>query len=484
MKRIKNLVINPLKNKYNRIINKTSIDNIEKGKSTLIENIKSRKKSVIKYIIIFISFTFILILSYIIIKAINFKNKINSEDKVEYKLEEEDDDENYKPDIKSIYEEENFYYSYQESYNKAKEFIKNNINGLLINTEKVQLSQKPNVSVVIPCYNCSKYILRAIRSIQNQDFSNFEIIIANDGSKDDSLTILQQFQKEENRIRIINNKVNMGTLYTRSIATLSAKGRYIFPMDIDDMFLDQDVFSVITNIAYKGNFDIIIFNSVYTDLKPDVYTAEVGPTYFDRNHKPNLVLFQPDLGYYNIAPSENLEEIYLNDELLHGKLVKTKVYKKALNKLGKERYSRFMISGEDNLACNIIYNTAKTAKFIAKYGYLYVNNEESASRKQNNNIIVARGPLYVLDALIDFSLDLPKNKKVLVNYIIFLFKKEYLKDVISHEYDNKLFISCLDRIFNCKYISDELKNEIRIRGKNLTFIKYNFYNQFFWKFIK
>ena len=474
MKRIKNLVINPLKNKYNRIINKTSIDNIEKGKSTLIENIKSRKKSVIKYIIVFISFTFILILSYIIIKAINFKNKINSEDKVEYKLEEEDDDENYKPDIKSIYKEENFYYSYQESYNKAKEFIKNNINGLLINTEKVQLSQKPNVSVVIPCYNCSKYILRAIRSIQNQDFSNFEIIIANDGSKDDSLTILQQFQKEENRIRIINNKVNMGTLYTRSIATLSAKGRYIFPMDIDDMFLDQDVFSVITNIAYKGNFDIIIFNSVYTDLKPDVYTAEVGPTYFDRNHKPNLVLFQPDLGYYNIAPSENLEEMYLNDELLHGKLVKTKVYKKALNKLGKERYSRFMISGEDNLACNIIYNTAKTAKFIAKYGYLYVNNEESASRKQNNNIIVARGPLYVLDALIDFSLDLPKNKKVLVNYIIILFKNEYLKDVLSGNYDNKLFNSCLDRIFNCKYISDELKNEIRIRGKNLKFINYNF----------
>ena len=330
MKRIKNLVINPLKNKYNRIINKTSIDNIEKGKSTLIENIKSRKKSVIKYIIVFISFTFILILSYIIIKAINFKNKINSEDKVEYKLEEEDDDENYKPDIKSIYEEENFYYSYQESYNKAKEFIKNSINGLLINTEKVELSQKPNVSVVIPCCNCSKYILRAIRSIQNQDFSNFEIIIANDGSKDDTLTILQQLQKEENRIRIINNKVNMGTLYTRSIATLSAKGRYIFPMDIDDMFLDQDVFSVITNIAYKGNFDIIIFNSVYTDLKPDVYTAEVGPTYFDRNHKPNLVLFQPDLGYYNIAPSENLEEMYLNDELLHGKLVKTKVYKKAI----------------------------------------------------------------------------------------------------------------------------------------------------------
>ena len=431
---------------------------------------------------------FILILSTIIILAITFIFKNYSKDEKKYKVEnqeeEEDKDDNYKPENKSIYEEENFYYSYQESYNKAKEFIKNSINGLLINTEKVQLSQKPNVSVVIPCCNCSKYILRAIRSIQNQDLSNFEIIIANDGSKDDSLTILQQLQKEENRIRIINNKVNMGTLYTRSIATLSAKGRYIIPLDSDDMFLDKDVFSVITNVAYKGNFDIVIFNSVYTDLKPNVYTANVGQTYFDFAHKPNLVLFQPELGYYNIAPSDTLDKIIINDVLLHGKLFKTNIYKKALNKLGKEKYSRFMVNAEDDIANYIIFNTAKSAKFIAKYGYLYINNDETFSKNQKNETQNTRTLLYVLDTLIDFSLDLPKNKKVLVNYIIFLFKKEYLKDVISHEYDNKLFISCLDRIFNCKYISDELKNEIRIRGKNLTFIKYNFYNQFFWKFIK
>ena len=468
-------MINSLKNRYNRIMNKSSIDNIEKTRSTLIESIKFKNKPFIKYIILISTFLFIIIISYIIIKAINVKHKNNSDHKVEYKVkEEEDEDEDYKPDIKSFYSEEQFFYSYQEAYNKAKEFLKNNIDGLLINTEKVELSQKPNVSVVIPCCNCSKFILRAIRSIQNQDLSNFEIIVTNDGSKDDSLTILQQLQKEENRIRIINNKVNMGTLYSRSIATLSAKGKYLFPMDADDMFLDGDVFSVTTNIAYKGNFDIIIFNTIYTDLKPDVYTAKVEPTYFDRNHKPNLVLLQPELGYYNIAPSENLEEIYLNDELLHGKLIKTKIYKKALNKLGKERYSRFMVSGEDDLACYIIFNTAKTAKFIGKYGYLYVNNDECTSRRQNNEFIIARGPLFILDSMIDFSLDLPKNKKVLVNYIICLFKTVNLKILVSSNYDNKLLISCLDRIFNCKYISDELKNEIRIRGKNLTFINYNF----------
>ena len=149
----------------------------------------------------------------------------------------------------------------------------------------------------------------------------------------------------------------------------------MFPMDSDDMFLDKDVFSVITNIAYKGNFDIVIYNTIYTDLIPDVYTAKVEPTIFDFNHKPNLVLFQPDLGYYNIAPDENLGQIHLNDEFLHGKLIRTKVYKKALKRFGKERYSRFLILAEDDIACNIIFNTAKSAKFIAKYGYIDINND-------------------------------------------------------------------------------------------------------------
>ena len=439
-----------------------SIVNDENERSTLIQHmIKSKKlknKTFKKYIQIIILF-----LSYIIINNIGGK--------IEYKDEEDDD--NYKPDNKSIYFEENFT-SIREAYNNAKDFINNNINGVLLYPEKVELSQKPIVSVVIPCYDCSKYILRAIRSIQNQNLSNFEIIISNDASNNDTLMILQKLQKEEERIRIISNKENKGTLYTRSIATLSAKGKYMFPMDSDDMFLDKDVFSVITNIAYKGNFDIVIFNSVYTNLKPNAYTTEVEPTYFDRNHQPNLVLFQPDLGYYNIAPSENLGEVYFNDELLHGKLIKTKVYKKALIRFGKERYSRFMLGREDVLGCNIIFNTAKSAKFVDKYGYIYVNNVGSTSKIQESNTQDVRNYLYLLDQLIDFTLDIPKNKKVLVNFIIFIFQNKYLKDLLHFENDNKLFNSCLNRIFNCKYISDELKKEVRKRGKKLSFIKYKF----------
>ena len=133
-----------------------------------------------------------------------------------------------------------------------------------------------------------------------------------------------------------------------------------------------------------------------------------------------------------------------------------------------------MILAEDDIVKNVIFNIAKSAKFIEKYGYLFINNEEIYSKRQKNKVQIVRNYLYILDPMIDFTLDIPRNKKVLINFIIFLFKQQYLKDLLNTEYDNKLFISCLDRIIKCKYISDKFKNEIRTRGKNLNFIKYNF----------
>ena len=343
-----------------------------------------------------------------------------------------------------------------------------------MNTEKVKLSKNPNISIVIPCYNCKKFILRAIRSIQNQNFSNFEIVISNDGSTKDNLVFIEQLQKEEKRIRIISNKINMGLLYTRCIGTLASKGEYILPLDSDDMFLDKDVFSTLLNSISKDNFDIIIYNSIYTNLKPDVYSTQIAPTYFDYKHEPNRILFQPDLGYYHITPSKKLEQIEINDVLIHGKFFKTNIYKKAINRLGKERYSRYIISGEDDIINNIIFNTAKSAKFISKYGYLYINNKESFSKQPQDKVQIVRNLLFILDSLIDFTLNIPKNKRILVNFIIYLYKQEYLNELLNIENDNKLFVSCLDRILNCPYISYKKKIEIRKRGKMLKFIKYNF----------
>ena len=117
------------------------------------------------------------------------------------------------------------------------------------------------------------------------------------------------------------------------------------------------------------------------------------------------------------------------------------------------------------------------AKYISKCGYLYRNNKESSSYNQKDNVINLIYRIYIYDAMIDFSLNLTSNKKVLVNYVFYILKNKYLKDALySNDYNYNLFISCLDRFFKCNLISDEFKTDVRQRVKTLNFIRYNITN--------
>ena len=337
-------------------------------------------------------------------------------------------------------------------------------------------SKNPKISAIIPCYNCKNYVLKAIRSIQNQNFSNFEIIITNDFSTDETLTFLNKLKQEDSRISVINNKKNMGTLYSRSIGALSSKGDYIFPIDSDDMVLDFNVFSRIFEITEKGKFDCLIFNSIVTDLFPDINTTKIYKHKFEKYHKNNLVLFQPELGYYPIVPTESKAGFRSNEVLIYSKLIKSLIYKTALNKLGKNRFSRYMVLGEDDIANVIIFNTARIIKYISLFGYLHVDREGSI---YNSKLIKNRDQalikyIYILDSLILFSKEFVKNKLILFKYIKFIMKHKNLKRILKrNEYNNKVFISCLDRILRCYYISSANKTIIKKMLNSFKFIKYN-----------
>ena len=87
-------------------------------------------------------------------------------------------------------------------------------------------NKKPKISIIIPIYNCQKSINLTIISIQNQILQDYEIILVNDYSKDNSKEIIYNIQKKEPRIVIINNERNMGTLYSRNIGVLASRGEY------------------------------------------------------------------------------------------------------------------------------------------------------------------------------------------------------------------------------------------------------------------
>jgi len=212
----------------------------------------------------------------------------------------------------------------------------------------------------------------------------------------------------------------MGTLYTRSIGTLSSKGDYIFPIDSDDMILDFNVFSRIFEIIEKGNFDCLIFNSIVTDLFPDINTTKIYKNRFEKYRKNNLVLFQPELGYYPIVPAENKVDFRSNEMLIYAKLIKSLIYKNALNKLGINRFSWYMALLEDDIANVIIFNTARIIKFFSLYGYLHIDREGSVYNSQKNKNrdqrLIYYIYIYILDCLIVFSKEFVKNKLILFIY--------------------------------------------------------------------
>lgn len=89
------------------------------------------------------------------------------------------------------------------------------------------------ISVVLPVYS-ALYLSEAIESILNQSYKNFELIIINDGSPDNSLEIMNKFAKQDKRIIILNNK-NKGLIYSLNEGIKISKGRFIARMDHDDI---------------------------------------------------------------------------------------------------------------------------------------------------------------------------------------------------------------------------------------------------------
>jgi len=100
---------------------------------------------------------------------------------------------------------------------------------------KTTTTKNPLVSVVMPAYNAENYIAEAIESILNQTYKNFEFIIVNDGSTDNTLNIIKRYAKKDKRIIIIDHKERKGISETRNNGLRAAKGKYIATHDSDDM---------------------------------------------------------------------------------------------------------------------------------------------------------------------------------------------------------------------------------------------------------
>lgn len=101
------------------------------------------------------------------------------------------------------------------------------------------MTTRPEISVIMPCYNSKKYLAKSIGSILDQTYRNFEFIIIDDCSTDGSDLIIKEFQKKDNRIVYLKNEKNLGVALSLNAGIKISSGKYIARMDADDISLDS-----------------------------------------------------------------------------------------------------------------------------------------------------------------------------------------------------------------------------------------------------
>ena len=253
--------------------------------------------------------------------------------------------------------------------NKINEYILICKNGTLIN----HISKKRNivmVTVVLPLHNSEKTITTSVRSVQNQNFRDFEIIIIDDYSKDKSYNILKKLQKEDKRIKIIKNKKNRGALYSKSIGVFNSKGKYIFPLDSDDLFVNENLFNFCYKESEKFNIDILEFSGLICKKGIIIINEKFPeiPLYL-RYKKNNLIVRSPNLKNFIYKKVKN--KYLLIDGYLWGKSIKTVIYKKALNIIGEQVYTKNVCYCDDRIVNFFLFKVANSFKFVNLYGIIY-----------------------------------------------------------------------------------------------------------------
>ncbi|WP_421655352.1 glycosyltransferase family 2 protein [Leptothermofonsia sp. ETS-13] len=114
------------------------------------------------------------------------------------------------------------------------------------------MNQSPIVSVLMPVFNGGHYLEEAVESILNQSFTQFELLIINDGSTDDSLKILQQYAESDRRIRLWSRE-NRGLVRTLNELIEMASGRFLARMDADDVALPDRLLRQVQQLENQPN---------------------------------------------------------------------------------------------------------------------------------------------------------------------------------------------------------------------------------------
>ena len=232
--------------------------------------------------------------------------------------------------------------------------------------------KEPKVSVIVPVYGVEDYVARAIESVQNQTYSNWELFLVDDGSKDRSGAICDRYAIGDSRIHVIH-KENGGAPSARNMAIDQADGKYLFFMDADD-WAEHHMLKDMVKLAEDNNSELVI-TGYYID------------TYYSDNEKFVQEQAIPDIVYASAQEFHEKAYELFDENLLYtpwNKLFLTEYIK------GHDLYFPNTFMDDFPFVLSVIRDVERVAVSSEKYYHFIRKREESETAKYRDNLYEKR----------------------------------------------------------------------------------------------
>lgn len=333
------------------------------------------------------------------------------------------------------------------------------------------------ISIIIPCYNSDFILHKTLNSVLNQEYKNWECIIINDGSTDNSKKIIEEFCKLDDRFFLID-QTNSGVAEARNKGLNHAKGDYIFFLDADDFLPENSLMELTKYIKYDtdvivGKIQILNFNN---NKEMGVLRHNLETHKILKNKDLSLLLGIIEKGFSPVVMNKLYKRDFIlnnslsfNKELLHeDELWQFEVFSKVKNLFSTDSITYFHY---DNINSSITNNRGEKnindLLKILEIIYQYYLNEKEVKKKET---ISAYLLYFKLIVILSFNLSNKRDQKKLKRKVIDTFKKNISERnrILFNESVESFYRSFFILTFtNTSLINFFLKNE----NKNNYWVK-------------
>ena len=314
----------------------------------------------------------------------------------------------------------------------------------------------PKFSLIIPVYNVDKYIYHCLESISKQTFSDFEAIVIDDGSTDDSGKICDEFALKDNRIKE-KKKKNGGVSSASNKGLDNAIGEFIYFVDGDDWIEENTLEEINKVFLTNPNADVFSFNYIFNFENESRKSIALTEGIFEGNQKDHLILA-------TIIPKFIERKYSYQLPGIRSKCVKA--FKRRIIEDKKIRFNEKIPIGEDALFCSKLLSEAKTVVQRNFYLYHYRVYTQSCNRKYRDQWD------YVFERVKCISNDSKSTQNIDYNNVmstfIFAVIKRILQTYLLHQNNQMSFKEKV--VFLKKFTSNENFPKTTISLEMIKFI--------------